>query len=389
MLTPDQHGELQGLPPDWELLRLGELFDASAGGDFDPDCSSMFRSDRHSYPIYANGLSKRGLYAFCNQAAVPAGSITITARGTLGRAFYRDTPFVAIGRLLVLRPRMDMDARFFADYINQCVSFVVESTGVPQLTAPKIAQHLLPVPPEAEQRAISDALSDADNLIEALEALIAKKRALTRSVSQRLLTGKTRLPGFGGTWKTALIDDIAAIRDHRVLPSTVAPATPCIELDHIEQASGRLASRSTAKQSISLKYIFQSGDVLFGRLRPYLRKYWRADCDGICTTEIWPLTPKRDRVDGGFLYAIVQSERFVNLANVAYGTHMPRADWSLLRNLQIPLPSAREQRAITGVLADMDADVAAIQQRLDKTRAIKQGLMQQLLTGRVRLLQPA
>ena len=231
-------------------------------------------------------------------------------------------------------------------------------------------------------------MSSIDDLLRALEALIVKKRAIKRATMQELIAGTTRLPDFGGTWNTALLGDIAAIRNDKVMPSTVPPTTPCVELDHIDQATGRLTGRATARQSISLKYVFLTGDVLFGRLRPYLRKYWRAVCDGICTTEIWPLRPDLQRVDGRFLYVIVQSDRFVDLASVSYGTHMPRADWSVLRNLEIRLPGIQEQRAIAGVLSDMDTEIAALEQRLDKTRAVKQGMMQQLLTGRVRLSDP-
>ena len=244
------------------------------------------------------------------------------------------------------------------------------------------------MPELPEQRAIAEVLSDVDDLLQALEVLIVKKQAVKRAVMQQLLSGKTRLPEFRGMWNTVLFGDIAAIRNHKVLPSVVPPTTPCVELDHIEQSAGRLMGRSTAQQSISLKCVFLAGDVLFGRLRPYLRKYWQADCDGICTTEIWPLRPDRERVDGRFLYAIVQTDRFIDLASVSYGTHMPRADWSVLRNLEIRLPSISEQRAIAGVLSDMDAEIAAVERRLDKTRAIKLGVMQQLLTGRIRLVAP-
>ena len=94
----------------------------------------------------------------------------------------------------------------------------------------------------------------------------------------------------------------------------------------------------------------------------------------------------RDQIDSGFLYAIVQSDPFIAAASISYGTHMPRADWSVMRNFEICLPETREQRAIASVLSDMDAEIAALKQRQDKTLSIKQGMMQQLLTGRVRLL---
>ena len=373
-------------PSEWQTMRIGDLFQAKAGGDYDPSNSSDVRDNRYPYPIYANGLTQQGLYGFSNYAEEPSGSITVTGRGTLGQAFYRDTPFVAIGRLIVLKPKTSIDARFFSEYINYGIEFAVESTGVPQLTAPQISNYLILVPPEPEQHAIAEALSDVDGLLNALEALIAKKQAIKQAVMQRLLTGKTRLPGFSGGWETKRLGEIAPIRNHKTLPAYVNPNTLCVELDHIEQRSGQLLEYAMARNSTSSKYHFCAGDVLFGRLRPYLRKFWHADRDGICTTEIWPLMVNRNQIDSGFLYGIVQSDPFIAAASISYGTHMPRADWNVMRNFKISLPEIQEQRAIASVLSDMDAEIAALEQRRDKTRAIKQGMMQQLLTGRVRLL---
>ena len=242
------------------------------------------------------------------------------------------------------------------------------------------------VPPILEQRAIAEALSDVDGLLNALDALIAKKQAIKQATMQQLLTGKTRLPGFSGAWETKRLGEIAPIRNHKTLPAYVNSDTLCVELDHIEQGSGQLLEYAIAQNSTSSKYHFCASDVLFGRLRPYLRKFWHADRDGICTTEIWPLMVNRDQIDSGFLYAIVQSEPFIAAASISYGTHMPRADWNVMQNFEISLPATREQRAIASVFSDIDAEIAALKQRRDKTHAIKQGMMQQLLTGRVRLV---
>ena len=90
--------------------------------------------------------------------------------------------------------------------------------------------------------------------------------------------------------------------------------------------------------------------------------------------------------DGAFVHAVIQSERFIESASISYGTHMPRADWSVIRNFEVDLPQVCEQRAIAGVLADMDAEIEALEGRRDKARAVKQGMMEQLLTGRVQLV---
>ena len=177
----------------WKRIQLGILFEVKAGGDHVPANSSDVQDSSYTFPIYANGLEQQGLYGFSNSAEEPAGSITVTARGALGHAFYRDTPFVAIGRLLVLKPKGPMNSRFFCEYINYGIHFAIESTGVPQLTAPQISRYLLPVPPVPEQRAIASVLSDMDAEIAALEQRRDKTRAIKQGMMQQLLTGRVRL----------------------------------------------------------------------------------------------------------------------------------------------------------------------------------------------------
>ena len=244
----------------------------------------------------------------------------------------------------------------------------------------------LSFPPWHEQRAIAEVLSHVDGLIGALDALIAKKRAIKQATMQQLLTGRTRLPGFSRAWETKRLGEIVSIRNQKVLSPNVDPDTLCVELDHIRSGNGRLLECSTAQHSTSSKYRFFAGDVLFGRLRSYLRKFWHADRDGICTTEIWPLMVDTEQIDGRYLHAIVQTDSFAAAASISYGTHMPRTDWGVMQNLEVRLPQVREQHAIAAVLSDMDAEITALEHRRDKTRAIKQGMMQQLLTGSVRLV---
>ena len=190
---------------------------------------------------------------------------------------------------------------------------------------------------------------------------------------------------FSGKWETKRLGDIASIRNQKVLPANVNADTPCVELDHIGSGNGQLLKSSTAEYSTASKYRFFAGDVLFGRLRSYLRKFWLADRDGICTTEIWPLMVDTEQVDSEFLHAIVQSDQFFSMASISYGTHMPRTDWGVMRNFTVMLPQVQEQRAIAEVLSDVDGLLNALEALIVKKRAIKQATMQQLLTGRTRL----
>ena len=295
--------------------------------------------------------------------------------------------------MMRMRFREDATAHWFWRYANGAngrrffMAVAAGSSGsMPKISGDRLRQMLVPVPPLFEQRAIVTALNDVDALMDGLDRLISKKRDLKRAAMQQLLTGQTRLPGFSGKCRTKRLGEITSIRNQKILPSNVGIDTICIELDHIGQRSGKLLDCSTAQDSTSSKYRFFSGDVLFGRLRPYLRKFWHADRDGICSTEIWPLTTDSQQADGGFLHAIVQSDRFIEAAGISYGTHMPRADWGVMRNFEVRLPRIREQQAIAAVLSDMDTELAALETRRNKTHNLKQAMMQELLTGETRLV---
>ena len=364
-----KHTEVGMIPSEWQAAQVGALFDVKAGGDFDPTRSSAVQGDSYPYPIYANSLSQQGLYGFCNYAESQPGSITVTARGTLGKAFYRDTPFVAIGRLLVLEPKVSMDARFFSEYINYGVRFAVESTGVPQLTAPQVARYLLPIPPESEQCAVAEALSDVDKLLGSLEKLIAKKRAIKQAAMQQLLTGKTRLPGFSGKWETARLGNIAPLQRGFDLPtSQIRPGSYSVVY-----SNGVLHHHERAMVNGPGVVTGRSGTI--GKVHFIEKDYWPHN------TSLW-VTSFRGN-DPKFIYYFYTH---IDLTRFLSGSGVPTLNRNDVHQHLAACPPLSEQRAIATVLSDLDAEIAALKQRRDKTRAIKQGMMQQLLTGRVRLV---
>jgi type I restriction enzyme S subunit len=296
-------------------------------------------------------------------------------------------------QLLRFRARAGVSSLFASYLFRRCQQtgvfskIALQTTSIAHLGGSRLERLVLAWPKEeAEQRAIASALSDVDALLAGLDRLIAKKRDLKQAAMQQLLTGQTRLPGFHGEWEVVVFGDIAAIRNSKVIAAFAPPGTRCVELECIaSEGVGRLLTFTDA-MGASPKYTFRAGDVLFGRLRAYLRKYWLADFDGCCSTEIWPLIPRDSRLRSAFLHLLVQTEAFLNTAIVSYGTHMPRSDWSVLKELPVHLPPAEEQVAIATVLSDMDAELAALETRRDKTRDLKQAMMQELLTGRTRLV---
>lgn len=261
---------------------------------------------------------------------------------------------------------------------------LTNSTGTTMATLNQRALDGVPIvlPPIAEQHAIVAALDDISALLATLERLVAKKRDVKQGMMQELLAGRTRLPGFDGIWTVAPFRSIAVPTRERVMPQSIAGRV--IELEHIGQGTGRLLGDQDAGESVSLKTRFRAGDVLFGKLRSYLRKYWLADREGYCSTEIWALRPQGG-ANSAWVRYLVEQEAFVEAASTAYGTHMPRADWNVVSRLEVGVPDSAEQAALAQVLLDADAEISALERRLEATRAIKQGMMQELLTGRTRL----
>jgi type I restriction enzyme S subunit len=252
----------------------------------------------------------------------------------------------------------------------------------------------------AEQQVIAAALTDVDSLLTSMDALIAKKRLIQQGAMQELLMGKHRLPGFiekhgyikaeigliPEDWTLWSFGEVVSIRNQKVDPHRSTNSHFCVELENIGQGDGKLIGNSETNETSSIKNRFEKGDVLFGKLRAYLRKYWLADRDGVCSTEIWPLIANKSSLVNSYLFQIVKTDSFIESASIAYGTHMPRADWNVIKNYKIPLPGIPEQQAIATVLSDMDAEIHKLEQQRDKTRLMKDGMMQELLTGKTRLI---
>ncbi len=156
---------------------------------------------------------------------------------------------------------------------------------------------------------------------------------------------------------------------------------PYIGLEHIGQDSGALEGVGSSGDVVSAKNTFQVGDVLFGKLRPNLKKYWRAEFDGICSTDILVLRP-RSEIVSAYLSFLVQSYPFLSLAMAdAVGTKMPRTSWKRLGHFEFALPPLSEQERIAEILTSVDDSIRATQEVNEQAERVKRGLMEDLLTG--------
>ena len=406
-----KHTEVGVLPEEWCSGVVGDVVEALEAG---VSVNSTDDPPNHGAPsvLKTSAVSAgRFLPEECKcitPADVPrarlnprANTILISRMNTpdlVGDVAYvqTDYPWLFLpDRLWMTRFRPDalLNSRWLAYLLNsrsyqQRIKAAATGTSGSMKNISKDALLGIPVvfPEPEEQTAIAIALSDVDALLTQLDRIISKKRDLKQAAMQQLLTGKTRLPGFSGEWKKITFGEITRPRSARVDPRRVGSQDFCVELEHLEAKTGRLLGCNVAGGQASLKTVFEAGDVLFGKLRAYLQKYWLADRPGVCSTEIWALEPLGEHVLPEYLVQIVRTDDFIEVASNAYGTHMPRSDWNLVKGFELDLPSTKEQTAIATALSDMDAELVTLEAHRDKMRALKQGMMQELLTGKTRLV---
>lgn len=253
-------------------------------------------------------------------------------------------------------------------------------------------------PPVDEQKAIAAALADVDQLIDSLEVLIAKKRDIRRGAMRQLLTGRTRLPGFGRAVEDA--SSIPSEWEMRPLFEALKPASgqvdprnapyrdmPLIAPDHIEEGSGKLLEiRTAADQGArSGKYVFRSGTVVYSKIRPYLRKAALLDFDGLCSADMYPLVA-RQNVSATFMLSVLLDDCFTDFATaVSMRSGIPKINRVEMAAFSFACPPFKEQDAIAEVLGDLANEIFELEARVEKQHELRAGMMHQLMTGQVRL----
>lgn len=256
----------------------------------------------------------------------------------------------------------------------------------------QIRSFTLLCPSLKEQQAVVAALNDTDSLITNLDRLISKKRGIRQATMQQLLTGKQRLPGFSDEWKMRKLEDIADI-DPENLGKDTNPGYcfKYISLEDVDRGILRGYTEQIFYQAPSrARRKIRKNDILISTVRPNLKSHLLIRenvCNMICSTGFSVLRCNPTCADSSYVYA----HFFANIVDrqiesLLTGSNYPAINSKDLRALTIPIPSLKEQKCIGNVLSDMDAEIFSLEQQLDKVRNLKQGMMQELLTGRVRLV---
>lgn len=331
------------------------------------------------------------------------GTAVLIARvgANAGKLTIVDGEYGVTDNTIIVKIDASLDFNYFWRELEaKRLNTMVFGSGQPLITGTQIKNLVIPTPPtKAEQEAIAEALDDADALIEFLNQLIAKKRQIKQGAMQELLTGKRRLPGFSGEWEAKRLGDLG---------STYGGLTGKTKADFGEGSSRYITFMNVMSNAVIDCGIFEPVRVFSTESQNRVIKgdlFFNGSSEtpeevGLCSVLAESVNDVylnsfcfgfrfRDgaKADGlYFAYYFRSREGRELLKSLAQGATRYNLSKTALLKVAFPLPSQEEQTAIATVLSDMDTEIAALESRLTKTRQIKQGMMQELLTGRIRLL---
>jgi type I restriction enzyme S subunit len=264
--------------------------------------------------------------------------------------------------------------RYFSSKDGQkALKAINASTSLGAIYKNDVKSLYLPFPKYAEQQRIASALTSVDNLLSSLDKLIAKKRDIKQGAMQQLLTGKTRLKGFNAPWDNVKIGNVCAVkRGVRVVRSQLSDNGMYPVYQNTNIPLGYFDKFNVDAYTPFVIVGGSAGQVGFSKT-----KFWAADdCAYLfCGNSVSDL----------FIYYELLFQQNIILSKVRYGS-VPRLDRTAIVNLEIGIPSFEEQCKIAEVLTSMDNEIAALEAKREKYEAVKQGMMQQLLTGKIRLI---
>ena len=228
---------------------------------------------------------------------------------------------------------------------------------------------------EAEQFKIAKLMELIEQRIQKQQALVEDLKKYKRGLLQAIFSREVQLEN-STCWERRLFSEIASLNKGKYSPKQ-DEVLPCIELEHLEQQTGQIIGYANSNEQNSVKSVFHKGDVLFGKLRPYLRKFALPEYDGVCSSEIWVFHPEHD-INSTFLFYLIQSESFIAAANISSGTKMPRAEWSKVSNESFFIPELSEQKRIADLFGSIDKRIVNASRSANEMQSLKQGLLQQL-----------
>ena len=411
------------IPEDWEVELLGNVCQTSSGTTPSRQLNDRYYKKGSIYWIKTTDLNNSIILDSEEQITElalketclkinPPQTVLIAMYGgfnQIGRTGILKIPATVNQALIAIQPiKKILDSFYLINYLNYSVDYwkivAVSSRKDPNITSRDVKRFPLSLPPLPEQKAIARVLSDVDELIRECDSLLAKKRDIKQGTMQQLLTGKQRLPGFSGEWEEKILEEVA---DNKIKWSISGGpfgsnlkssdyTTDGVRIIQLQNIGDGIfyddykiyTSEKKANELISCN--IYSGEIILSKMGdpvarscfiPGLNKRYLMCSDGI------RLVVDKNHFDKKFIHDYINSKYFRNKAiDSSTGSTRMRIGLQDLKKLTLITPTLPEQKAIAKILSDMDAEIEALEKKRDKYKAIKQGMMQELLTGRIRLV---
>ena len=399
-----KHTEFGVLPSDWSTCTLGEIGQCLIGLTYEPknigsDGFLVLRSSN-----IGEGTLQFDDNVFVNMEVperiiVREDDLLICvrngSRSLIGKCALIDRRAIGMTFGAFMSVFRSPDNRFvFYCFQSDIVKHQIQEhlgATINQITNKSLSSFRIPYPRSKERDAIAEVLSDVEGLLGVLEKLIAKKRAVRQAAMQQLLTGKTRLPGFSGAWEMKKISEVATYCNEKNSLAEDLPVLTCSKhlgfVDSLSYFKNQIFSKD-----LSGYKIIRRGQIGYPANHIEEGSIGLQDIYDIAlVSPIYVVCSPKDGINSYFLHRLLKLDRYRQEFAIATTSSVDRRGslrWPTFSELVVNIPYIDEQEAIASVLSDMDAEIAALERRRGKARDIKQGMMQQLLTGRIRLVKP-
>ena len=372
---------------DWESKKLGTFAKTFSGGTPTSSNKDYYNGD---IPFIKSGeISCTCTEQFINQKGLDSSSAKMVNQGDLLYALYGATSGqVAISQIhgainqAVLCIRSEQNTVFLYNFFLLAKDDILSTYlqgGQGNLSAQILKNIEIPIPQLAEQTKIANFLSAVDTKIATLSQKVELLSQYKQGMMQKLFSQQIRFKADDGSefgeWVSEKISKVFTNKSKSFNP-LLNESLPCIELEHLSQNTGQILGIVNSSDQQSTKNLFEPNSVLYGKLRPYLRKFAKPQFKGVCSSEIWVLTGLK--ISNDYLFQFVQSEQFTELTNIQSGSKMPRADWNVIADAEIKFPCIEEQTKIANFLSAIDQKIEVTAQQIEQAKQWKKGLLQQM-----------
>ncbi len=370
------------IPEDWSAEKIENVAPLQRG--FDLPNRELRKGD---FPVvYSNGILN-----FHNEFRAKAPGVVTGRSGTIGKVNFIEQDYFPHNTSLWVTDFKNNHPKFiYYLYIAVKLERFGTGSGVPTLNRNDVHLHKVAIPPLAEQQAIAEVLSDVDALVTSLDALLTKKRNIKQGTMQLLLTGKKRLPNFSGDWETKKLGEIADFYSGGTPSTSISEyyngnifwiTSSDLNKKRIYSVDGRITKKGLDNSSAKM---VEENTLLIALYGATAGVTAISKINAAINQAVLAIIPnKTNYVE--FLYYKLESLKDWIIITYTQGGQ-PNLSGNIIKSIELDFPTKEEQNAIAQTLSDMDAEIEALENQRDKYKAIKQGMMQELLTGKTRLV---